>query len=103
MSVKCTKNSLYECLDHLIDAFLFSKVPIHTRSKKARQLNPVKIYTIDTGLLNAMTFRNSSDSGLLLENMVFMHLRRNNFNVEYINTRQGYETVIDSTIKVVPV
>jgi predicted AAA+ superfamily ATPase len=92
MSVKCTKNSLYEYLDHLVDAFLFSKVPIHTRSEKARQLNPVKIYTIDTGLLNAMTFRNSSDAGLLLENMVFMHLRRNNFDVEYVNTRQGYET-----------
>ena len=92
MSVKCTKNSLYEYLDHLVDAFLFSKVPIHTRSEKARQLNPVKIYTIDTGLLNAMNFRNSSDAGLLLENMVFMHLRRNNFDVEYVNTRQGYET-----------
>lgn len=92
MSVKCTKNSLYGYLDHLIDAFVFFKVPIHTRSEKARQLNPVKIYTIDTGLLNAMTFRNSSDAGLLLENMVFMHLRRNNFDVEYVNTRQGYET-----------
>jgi len=51
------------------------------------------IYTpIDTGLLNAMTFRNSSDSGRLLENMVFMHLRRNNFDVEYVNTKDGYET-----------
>jgi predicted AAA+ superfamily ATPase len=39
-----------------------------------------------------MTFRNSSDAGLLLENMVFMHLRRNNFDVEYVNTGQGYET-----------
>ncbi len=92
MSVKCTKNSLYEYLDHLVDAFLFSKVPVHSRSEKIRQLNPAKIYTIDTGLLNAMTFRNSSDSGRLLENMVFMHLRRNNFDVEYVNTKDGYET-----------
>ena len=65
MSVKCTKNSLYEYLDHLVDAFLFSKVPVHSRSEKIRQLNPAKIYTIDTGLFNAVTFRNSSDSGLL--------------------------------------
>jgi len=92
MSVKCTKNSLYEYLDHLIDAFVFSRVPIHTRSEKARILNPAKIYTIDTGLLNAMTFRNSSDAGLLLENLVFMHLRRDKYDIEYVNTKGGYET-----------
>ena len=92
MSVKCTKNSLYEYLDHLTDAFLFYKVPIHTRSDKARMINPPKIYTIDTGLLNAMAFRNSRDFGLLLENMVFMHLRLGGFDIEYINTKDGFET-----------
>jgi len=92
MAVKCTKNSLYEYLDHLADAFLFYKVPIHSRSEKSRMVNPAKIYTVDTGLLNAMTFRNSSDWGLLLENMVFTHLRRNGYDVEYVNTKKGYET-----------
>ena len=48
MSVKCAKNSLYEYLDHLIDAFLFYKVPIHSRSEKARLINPAKIYTISS-------------------------------------------------------
>ena len=70
MSVKCTKNSLYEYLDHLIDAYLFYRVPIHSRSEKSRILNPAKIYTIDTGLLNAMRFRNSSNYGALLEHQV---------------------------------
>jgi predicted AAA+ superfamily ATPase len=92
MSVKCTKNHLYEYLDHLVDAFVFSKVPIHTRSEKARLLNPSKMYTVDTGLLNAMAFRNSSDYGPLLENMVFMHLRRKGYEIEYVNTKDGYET-----------
>jgi uncharacterized protein len=92
MSIKCAKNSLYEFLDHLIDAFVFYRAPIHTRSEKARRLNPVKIYTIDTGLVNAMMFRNSSDLGPLLENMVYMHLRRNNHAVEYVTTRDGHES-----------
>jgi predicted AAA+ superfamily ATPase len=55
-------------------------------------INPSKIYAIDTGLLNAMTFKNSSDYGPLLENMVFMHLRRNNYQIEYVNTKKGFET-----------
>jgi predicted AAA+ superfamily ATPase len=92
MAIKCTKNSLYEYLDHLMDAFLFYKVPLHSRSEKSRMIHPAKIYTIDTGLLNAMTFRNSYNYGQLLENMVFMHLRRGGYDVEYVYTKDGRET-----------
>ena len=91
MSIKCTKNSLYEYLDHLTDAFLFYRVPVHSRSEKSRLINPAKIYTIDTGLLNAMTFRNAYNYGQLLETMVFMHLRRGGYDAEYVNTRDGRE------------
>jgi len=90
MSVKCSKNSLYEYLDHLADAYLFYRVPIHSRSEKSRM--PAKIYTIDTGLLNAMSFRNSSNYGALLENLVFMQLRRHGYMIEYVSTKEGYET-----------
>ena len=48
MAVKCTKNSLYEYLDHLLDAYLLYRVPIHSHSEKARMLNPPKLYTVDT-------------------------------------------------------
>ena len=92
MSVKCTKNNLYEYLDHLTDAFLFFKVPVHSPSEKSRLINPAKVYAIDTGLLNAMTFRHSTDYGPLLENMVFLHLCRNGYDVAYVKTREGYET-----------
>jgi uncharacterized protein len=92
MSVKCTKNNLYAYLDHLTDAFVFFRVPIHSRSEKSRMINPAKIYTIDTGLLNAMTFQNSSDYGPMLENMVFMHLRRKNYDIEYVTSKKGFES-----------
>ncbi len=107
MGVKCTKNNLYDYLDHLVDAFVFSRVPLHTRSEKARLLNPPKMYTIDTGLLDAMTLRNSADNGPLLENMVFMHLRRSGYDVDYVTTKDGGETDFfarhktDGTIKLI--
>jgi len=91
MSIKCTKNSLYEYLDHLTDAFLFYRVPIFSRSEKSKMINPAKIYTIDTGLLNTMTFRNSYNYGPLLETMVFMQLRRGGYEVEYVRTKDGRE------------
>jgi hypothetical protein len=91
LSIKCTKNSLYEYLDHLSDAFLFFKVPLHSKSQCAKRSNPPRIYTIDTGLLKAMTFRTASDHNALLKNMVFMHLRRNGYDIKYAKTKQGRE------------
>ena len=91
MGIKCTKSSLYEYLDHLIDAYLLYRVPIHTHSEKARMLNPPKIYSIDTGVLGAMTFRKSANSGPLLENLVFLHLRRLDYEMEYVSTGDGGE------------
>lgn len=46
---------------------------------------------MDTGLLGAMTFRKSANNGPFLENMVFMHLRRNGYEAEYVNTKEGSE------------
>ena len=91
MAVKCTKNSLYEYLDHLVDAYLLYRVPIHSHSEKARMLNPPKIYTVDTGLLGAMTFRKSANNGPFLENLVFIHLRSNGYETEYVSTRKDSE------------
>jgi uncharacterized protein len=97
LSIKCTKNSLYEYLDYLTDAFVFFKVPFHSKSEKARRSNPPKIFTIDTGLLKAMTFRTASDYNALLKNLVFMHLRRNGYDIKYAKTKLGHE--IDFILK----
>jgi uncharacterized protein len=91
MAIKCTKNNLYEYLEYLMEAFLFYKVPIHTRSEKSRLINPSKVYAIDTGLLNAMTFFDLGNRGQLLETMVYLNLRRLGHHVEYLVTKDGYE------------
>ncbi len=92
MGVKCGKNDIYEHLDFLADAYLFYRVPLHSHSEKARLVNPAKIYTVDTGLLQAMRFRHLADRGHLLENLVFMHLRAQGFAVEYVQGQNGVET-----------
>lgn len=89
--ITCTKNKLYAYLDHLSDAFLFYAVPLHSRSEKARQVNPKKIYVVDTGLLQAMSFYMTGDRGALLENLVYMQLRRQGRTPEYYVTGKGAE------------
>lgn len=89
--VTCTKNDLYAFLDHLGDAFLVYWVPIHSRSQRVRQVNPRKIYAVDTGLLQSVSFCLTEDRGAHLENLAYLHLRRQGLRPEYYLTRSGSE------------
>jgi hypothetical protein len=87
----CTKNDLYDFMDYLTDAFLVYQVPIHARSERVRRVNPQKVYVVDAGLLEAMSLRTTGDRGALLENLVFLYLRRKGVRPEYYLTEDGFE------------
>lgn len=89
--IKCSKNTLHEYLGHLSDTYLFFQVPVHTRSERKRMVNPRKIYAIDPGLVNACSRSFRPDWGHLLENFVFLKLRRENSVIEYYKTKTGHE------------
>jgi len=54
-------------------------------------VNPRKIYVIDTGLINACSRSPRPQWGHLLENFVFMELRRLQEAIEYYKTASGRE------------
>jgi len=89
--ISCGKNTLHEYLDYLSDAYLFFQVYVHSRSERARMVNPRKIYVIDTGLINACSRNTRPEWGHLLENFVFMELRRLYDTIEYYKTDNGHE------------
>jgi predicted AAA+ superfamily ATPase len=60
------------------EAFLFFTVQRFSYSLKSQELSGKKLYMIDTGLRNAVAFRFSADEGRLVENAVYVHLRRYN-------------------------
>jgi len=89
--IRCGKNTLHQYLGYLSDAYLFFQVYIHTNSERARMVNPRKIYAIDPGLVKACSRRIRSDWGHLLENFVFLELRRSTDMIEYYITKKGRE------------
>jgi len=89
--IACGKNTLHEYLDYLSDAYLFFQVFLHTGSVRARMVNPRKIYVIDTGIINACSRNPRPQWGHLLENFVFMELRRRYETIEYYKTARGRE------------
>ena len=89
--IRCGKNTLHEYLEYLSDAYLFFQVRMHAHSERARAVNPKKTYAIDTGLVRACSHRSSPEWGHLLENFVFLALRRKYTRIEYYRTQKGHE------------
>jgi len=58
------------------EAFLFFAADRFSYSLKEQKTLPSKIYCIDNGLRNAVSFKFSKDEGKLAENLVFIELKR---------------------------
>lgn len=58
------------------DSFMFFKVNRRSASMIKEASRLPKYYFIDNGMRNAVVLPQSDDDGKLLENIVFLHLRR---------------------------
>jgi uncharacterized protein len=70
------KDTLHAYLGHLTDARLIHTASIRRASFRARQVNPRKVYAVDPGLASAVAHPSAQDTGHLLENAVYLELRR---------------------------
>ncbi len=77
-----SKNSLYDFLTYLEDSYIFYSTHVHSLSLREQQRNPQKIYGVDIGLKLIMDF--GVDKGRLLENIVYLQLRRKYTDISYI-------------------
>jgi hypothetical protein len=75
-----SKDLLYRYYSHVLDSTLIYETRTFSPSVHARQRNPAKVYLVDTGLARRIT---SSDLGHLLENAVFLELKRRGYEMSY--------------------
>lgn len=88
---KVGKDTLYSYLTHLEDAFLIFTVPIFSESLRKIETTPKKIYAVDNGLTAANSFNLSPNFGKMLENQVYLDLRRQRKKIFYYMTGDGFE------------
>jgi hypothetical protein len=69
-------STVMEYFTHLEYSYLFFFVPKFSYSVRTQQINPRKVYAIDTGLIKVNTGEFSDYFDRELENMVYLHLRR---------------------------
>ncbi len=75
--------SVMEFLNYLTDVYLLFYIPLYDTSLKVQARNPRKVYAIDTGLVHFSTASFSPDYGRLLENAVFLELKRKGKELYY--------------------
>lgn len=85
------KDTLYEYLSYVEDAYLIFTVPLYSESIRKTETNPKKIYAIDTGLANTYSLTPNRNIGHLFENLIYLDLRRAGYEVYYYLTQDRYE------------
>jgi predicted AAA+ superfamily ATPase len=84
-------NTIKSYIDYMENSWLVFSLNLYDFSVKRQQIAPKKIYCIDSGLTNAVGFGFSPNTGKLLENLVFLALRKKVKEIYYYTTPGGYE------------
>ena len=85
------RESLGDYLTYYADSYFAYPVSLRTDSLAVRRTNPDKYYLADTGMIGALKAKNDAERGFLLENAVYMELRRGFNKIEYYVTKKGDE------------
>jgi predicted AAA+ superfamily ATPase len=84
-------NTIKSYIDYMSNSWLIFTLNVYDYSLKRQQIAPKKTYCIDTGLSNAVGFAFSSNTGKLMENLIFLALRQKTEEVYYHLSPEGYE------------
>jgi predicted AAA+ superfamily ATPase len=81
-------------LSFLQDSYLLFQVSKYDHSLKKQLMNAKKTYLIDNGLAKKLGFSFSENTGYLLENLVFIELKRRNKTVYYHSQKKECDFVV---------
>lgn len=93
--------SVIDYIYYLENTYLIFTIPQFSYSYKQQQINPKKVYSIDNGFsyINSVSF--SKDKGKMLENLIFINLRKRNYEIFYFKDKNECDFVVKKREKVV--
>jgi uncharacterized protein len=96
--IKVSKDSLYKYMEHGEDAYVV--FTLHNFSESISNQGAKKSYCIDTGMSSLLSFTLSKDFGRLLENIVFLELKRRGKNIFFYRNKHECDFVIKEKEKI---
>ncbi len=88
LEIKSVRTVIDYC-DFLQESYLIELIPRFSYSIHQQQANPKKAYAIDTAMAKANSLLFSKDTGRMLENAVFIQLRRKNSDICYFRNEKA--------------
>ncbi len=92
--------SVIDYISHFENSYLIFTIPRFSYSYKQQQVNPKKVYSIDNGFSYANSASFSKDKGKMLENAVFLGLRRRFKNIFYFQEKNECDFVVKEKDKI---
>lgn len=90
-----------EYISHLCNSYLFFEIPQFNFSFRKQLALPKKIYSIDSGMYRIMGFFFSENKGSLLENCIFLELKRRFQHIYYYTGRKECDFIIKKGSRIV--
>ncbi|MCD6218828.1 ATP-binding protein [Candidatus Calescamantes bacterium] len=91
-----SKDTLFKYYHYFLMSMLIFEVRKFSESSYKRMRNPAKIYLVDTGIARRVT---SEDRGKLLENIVFLELRKRSEEIFYFEEEKECDFVVRNNNK----
>lgn len=76
-------STMLEYFGYLEETYLLKRLPRFAESPKARMSYPKKVYACDTGLVSALSTKDSANLGHKLENLVYLKLLQEGGELSY--------------------
>lgn len=94
-------STIKSVVDSFESAFLFFFVHKFDFSLKKQLLNPRKIYCVDNGFASEVGFHFSEEKGRMLENVVFLELKRREKDIYYFSEKKECDFVVREGTKII--
>ena len=95
--------TIIDYISYFEDAYILFTVPRFSYSYKKQQINPKKVYSIDNGFSHTNSVSFSKDKGRMLENSVFLELKRRHDEIFYFQEEHECDFIIKEKGKVIQV
>jgi len=97
---KISQPTANKFLEYAREVFLVQTIDYFSYSFTEQKANPYKVYAIDPGLYNAVSFRFSENIGRLFENVIYLALRRKGEDVFYWKGKGDVDFLIRKGTKI---
>jgi predicted AAA+ superfamily ATPase len=93
-------NTVISIVNALEDAYFIFVLNKFDYSLKKQQRNPKKVYCVDNGFITHASFQFSGNKGSLLENLVFIELRRRGYELYYHKDKHECDFVVKEGVRI---